>query len=406
MSTATPKKHGKLVLLCVAIYFVSYLTRINYAAIIVEFAQSTGLGEEQASFALTGLAIFYGLGQLLSGYLGDRIKPRILISTGLATTAVMNFCLPLCTGSVPLLTTVWCINGLAQAMMWPPIVRTLTFFLSTDEYKKASIKVSYGSQAATISVYLLAPVCIKFSGWQTLFYIASVCAVIMSVVVALKMPDVGEPVRKSVQAHQTDTAKQRIPLILFGTVMFVTMLQGIMRDGTTNWLPSYIKSSFGVSSEIAILIGVAPPLFTLVCYEITSFLTRKVFRNEMICALSIFGVGFAASAVLSVFHNSNIVLSVVLGTLVIGCMHGVNVIMTCLLPRYFAGTGKVAFISGLLNSCTYVGSAISGYGFAAVSAGHGWGGTIVLWAVICFIAAIICLSVAGKWEKFSKKSAE
>ena len=405
MSTATPKKYGKLVLLCVAIYFVSYLTRINYAAIIVEFAQSTGLGEENASLALTGLAIFYGTGQVLSGYLGDRIKPKILISTGLATSAVMNFCLPLCTASVPLLTTVWCINGLAQAMMWPPIVKTLTFFLSAEEYKKASIKVSYGAQAASISVYLLAPVCIKFSGWQIVFYIASACAVLMSVLVAIKMPEV-DIVKSSATASASPAAKMRIPVILFGIAMFVTMLQGIMRDGTTNWLPSYIKSSFGVSSEIAILIGVAPPLFTLVCYEITSFLNRKVFRNEMTCAFVIFAVGFAASAVLSAFHSSNIVLSVVLGTLVIGCMHGVNVILTCLLPRYFAKTGKVAFVSGLLNSCTYVGSAVSGYGFAAVSAGYGWGGTIVLWAAICFAAAGICIAVSGKWNAVSQESAD
>ncbi|MBR5528695.1 MAG: MFS transporter [Clostridia bacterium] len=395
-----------LVFLCSAIYFVSYITRINYAAIIVEFAASTGLGEEQASFALTGLAIFYGAGQLLSGYLGDKIKPKVLISAGLATSAAMNFILPFSIFSVPLLTALWCVNGLAQAMMWPPIVRILTASLSNEKYKRSAVKVSVASQLATIIIYLGAPLCIRFAGWQPIFFAASACAALMSVVVAIKLPDISTAKAPLPSSEKTAPSSGfRIPVILFGSIMLAIVLQGIMRDGVTNWLPSYIKSEYGVSSEIAIMLGVVPPVFAMLCYEFTSFLSRKVFKNEMICSMVLFGAAFSAAFVLSFFHNSSIALSVALGTLITGCMHGVNIVLITIIPQYFSKTGRVAFISGLLNSCTYIGSALSGYGFAAVSAKFGWNGTISVWAIICFAATALCLACAPVWKKFSRNDA-
>lgn len=404
--TASEKK---LVLMCVAVYFVSYITRINYAAVLVEFVKSTGFSKESASLALTGLAIFYGGGQLVSGWLGDRVKPKLLISCGLFISAAMNFLLPFCT-AVPALTAVWCINGLAQAMMWPPIVKILTCALTADKYKKASVKVSYGAQAATILIYLFAPICIRFSGWQTIFFTASVCAVIMAVVVAVFAPDIknpqvsGMPLPENAadksSCRDAGSGRTAFPYFIFGAAMFVTVLQGIMRDGVANWLPTYIENEFGVSTELAILSGVVPPLFAVVCYEITSLLSRKVLKNEFVCAAVIFGTGFAAAFILSIFSSHSILLSVAMSTVINGCMHGVNVILTCMIPPYFIKNGKVSFIAGLINSCTYAGSALSGYGFAVITEMFGWKGTIAGWTVICALAAIICVVFSRKWGNF------
>jgi len=81
-------------------------------------------------------------------------------------------------------------------------------------------------------------------------------------------------------------------------------------------------------------------------------------------------------------------------------MHGVNLILICLIPPYFKKTGRVSLISGILNSCTYIGSALSGYGFAVLAKLFGWRGTIIGWAIICGIATIICLALVKKWQSF------
>ena len=65
------KSQKSIVLMCCIVYYISYRTRKNYAAIMVEFVNDTGIAIDSASLALTGHAIFYGAGQLVSGYLGD-----------------------------------------------------------------------------------------------------------------------------------------------------------------------------------------------------------------------------------------------------------------------------------------------------------------------------------------------
>ena len=62
----------RLMLLFMATYLVSYLTRVNYAAVVTEIADAEGMLRSVASLALTGSAVTYGVGQLLSGWLGDR----------------------------------------------------------------------------------------------------------------------------------------------------------------------------------------------------------------------------------------------------------------------------------------------------------------------------------------------
>lgn len=170
-----------LILLSAAVYFSSYLTRLNYSAVLVEMIASERYTRSAASAALTGLFITYGAGQLLSGYLGDRTKPQLLIFAGLLVSAAMNLLIPLCPGT-GLMTAVWCVNGLAQAMMWPPLVRILSELLSEADYKTATVRVSWGSSLATILIYLAAPLLIQWGGWRLIFFVCAVFALVMAFV--------------------------------------------------------------------------------------------------------------------------------------------------------------------------------------------------------------------------------
>ncbi len=390
-----------IVILCSLVYFISYLTRKNYAAIIVEFVDKTGISLPQASLALTGLAIFYGAGQLVSGYLGDRINPKYIIACGLFTTAAMNIALPFCK-YVPLLVAVWCINGLAQAMMWPPIVKLLSSSLSDDEYKKSTVTVSNASQIGVILLYLLAPVCITYSSWKTVFYVSGSLAAVAAFGVIFLMPCIDmKPARaKNQNAKNKDTKKATaFPYLLFILIMLAIVLQGLMRDGVADWLPTYLESEFEISSEVAILLGVAPPVFAMACFTLVSWLSRKVFKNELFFAGLIFFTAFVASFLLAIFSSSSVVLSTVLSTLINGCMHGANLILVCLVPPFFKRNGNISLVSGLLNSCTYAGSALSGFGFALMATLFGWRGTIIGWAIICAVAAGICFAVVKSWQR-------
>ena len=378
---------------------------------LVEIIASGYAPKTVAALALTACSITYGAGQLVSGYLGDKFKPQNIILIGFIITALMNLCVGT-VGDGSILVFLWAINGFAQAFMWPPLVKILSNLLNDDDYKKACVRVSWGSSLGTVSMYLLAPVIIKFFDVRIVFVISGALAAVMAIIwksvyekyKPFKVCGNSEekPSRKA-EANSTSAVKfNKSSIVLLALIMLAIMLQGALRDGVTNWTPTYISEIFKLNSSISILTGVILPVFSLLSFTFVSFVNRKFIKNELVCAGVTFGVGAASAVLLLAFGSSNVALSLVLLALLVGSMHGVNLILVCMIPAYFARFGKVSFISGLINSCTYLGAAISTYGIAVFTDVFGWNKTIVLWSVVAFLGALICIAISKKWISFKK----
>ena len=69
-------------------------------------------------------------------------------------------------------------------------------------------------------------------------------------------------------------------------------------------------------------------------------------------------------------------------------------------PKRFRKYGNISTISGAINSCTYVGSAIATYGIAKISELHGWQFTAAIWCAISLIGMLCCAAAMIKWKKF------
>ena len=220
------KKQARLIIfLCAAVYMISYITRNSYNAIISEMVTSTGLAKSALSVALTGAFITYGAGQLVSGYLGDKVQPRTLIAIGLVTTSCMNLLIPLCRNPAQM-TVVWCLNGFSQAFMWPPIVKILYCALSQQDYCIGCVRVSWGSSIGNLLVYLTAPLLILAIGWKSVFVSAAAMG-ILGLIFWLKLcPKIDlTPFQKTaLKSQHSGNATFLITLVL---VMVGIILQGI-----------------------------------------------------------------------------------------------------------------------------------------------------------------------------------
>ena len=410
----TDRKYASLlVLMCAIVYFTSYLTRVNYKAVISEVVKSEGITNSMASVALTGLFITYGLGQLISGWLGDRIKPRYIMTVGMIIASSMNILLPLKTDPV-YMTAVWCVNGLGQAMMWPPIVKILTNHLTNEQYLDATVRVSSGSAVGSIAVYLLAPPLISLSGWRSVFYVCAALGLCGTVLIFFGLRFIeryaekyGEtPKEESIPTHEKGAADHlslpRYFPILFGMILLVIVLQGMLRDGIDTWMPTFMADHFDMSEAKSILTAVVLPIFALVSYQAAKVVHNRLFKNELICSAAIFGFGAVSLLVLAFAANVSPVLSVVCFMLITGAMHGVNLVLTAFVPRRFKKYGNISTVSGTLNFATYVGSAVSTYGFARLIDGFGWTQTIAAWIIICSLGVLCCVSIAGLWKKFTE----
>lgn len=391
------KEINALIILFVFTYMISYITRINYGAIISEMEKETHLARNLLSMALTGSFITYGVGQVISGICGDRFSPKKLVSYGLTLTVIMNLLIPLCNNPY-LMTAVWCVNGFAQSFMWPPLVRIMTTLLSEEDYKNASSKVSWGGSLGTIAVYTLSPLLISVLGWKSVFVFSSLCGALMIFIWNKYSYEIeNDPVR--INTPKKDIKASSIFNVLMISIMIAIILQGMLRDGVTTWMPSYISETYNISNRISILTGVVLPIFGIICIWFATKLYIKKFTNPMMCAGVFFGAGAICALALLFVTGKNAAFSVLFSALLTGCMHGVNLIIICMIPPFFKKYGIVSTVSGILNSCTYIGSAISTYGIAVLSENVGWTYTLLLWLIIAALGTLVCMLCVKPWEK-------
>jgi OPA family glycerol-3-phosphate transporter-like MFS transporter len=387
-------------------YMTSYLTRINFGGIVAEMEAATGFAREQLSMAPTGLFITYGVGQIISGVIGDKFSPKKLISLGLSVSVLMNFIIPFCKTPYGML-AVWCINGFAQAFMWPPLVKLMATLFNSEDYKSATEKTSYGSSIGTIAVYLISPLLITALGWKSVFLAAGGFGILTLIIWNMFCYEIPKDEDRIAQGKDgeaptaADTKGILKPLFsptIIGILICVA-LQGMLRDGIQTWMPTYIDDTYDLGSGVSILTGVVIPIFSVICFRITTYVYKKHIKNALLLATILFSLGAVSAVLLYFFAGSNAVLSIIFTAFLTGAMHGVNLMLVCMLPGVFARFGKVSTLSGVINAFTYIGSASSTWGIAYLSARIGWSNTILMWLGIAVLGAIICLCSSISWKK-------
>ena len=185
--------------------------------------------------------------------------------------------------------------------------------------------------------------------------------------------------------------------------MVTIVFQGALRDGAATWMPSFISECYNLGNAVSILTGAVMPVFSMLCLQFSAWIYRRFIPNPVLCAGGFFAVSTAATFALWLFHGVSPLLSVALFAVLNAATHGVNQMQTVMLPSYFKHTGNVSLVSGVLNSCTYIGSSASIYGIAVISERSGWGATLMLWTIVALAGTVICLAAFRPWDRYAKK---
>lgn len=390
-------------LLCCLVYFSSYMTRINYSASILAVMEDLQFTRADAGLAVTGSFFTYGLGQFFSGLLGDRFPPRYLILIGLCGAAGCNLLLPAFTSHY-LIAAIWCVCGFCHSLLWPPLVRIMADNLDGETYLKTCVEVSAASSVATILTYLTVPLCLRFADWKAAFYLPAMLTFAVAAVWITALPRLG--------LHQSQTDRQKtsprqpaaplFPLLIHSGVWLLLpaiAFHGLLRDGITTWLPACVADLGGLDTSSSILSAVILPVFSICSVWLAARLNR-IIAGETSGAALLFALGAAASFAMLACLNTHPLMLVLLMALITGCMHGVNLMLISRMPACFSRHGCVSGMSGLLNACTYLGSALSTYGVAALSDHFGWEPTILLWGIIAAAGSLLCIAAHRKWMSF------
>ncbi len=370
------------------VYFTSYITRINYGTAVIDIADNLGITNAIAGIPVSLSFISYGVGQLIAGYLGDKFNSVKIISVGIALTATMNLSVAF-TDNIYLIMVLWTVNGFAQSLLWPPLVKIMLFVFGGQQYKESCASVIMSASVATVLLYLLVPLCIDIYNYKAIFIISTILALLVLIIwlismrnITLSKPNINNEKHSEYPMIKLISSLNLTPLLL------VIVFQGMLRDGITTWTPAFISEMFNLSTSASILSSSALPIFSIVAVLITRAISRK-FDNEVLLS-SYYWCIAVFSGITLYFNMDSIIISLLALTLLTSCMHGTNLLLIGNLPAKFVKHGKVSTISGVLNSCTYIGSTISAYGIAKLAEAFGWGGNVIFWTIIATVATLIC----------------
>ena len=132
--------------LCFVAYTCIYIARLNLSMASPAMREAGILTAAQLGLIGSAFSVVYSCGRLVSGIVGDRLAPKLLICTGLFLTALANMLVGILPPYV-LMLILWCFNALGQSMLWSALLKTMT-----DLYGKAQADKKVPILVSSVSV--------------------------------------------------------------------------------------------------------------------------------------------------------------------------------------------------------------------------------------------------------------
>jgi OPA family glycerol-3-phosphate transporter-like MFS transporter len=304
-------------------------------------------------------------------------------------------------------------NGLLQSLIWSPIIKLFSNWIPKSRQKEFCININSSVPIGTFAAYTVTAFIVWKFHWRTVFFFSSLCLAVIAVVWFFGSLKIEKDVENNgvleEDTYVSQKAKQQSysmgKLMLASGMVFLCfglMFQGILKDGVTTWIPTYIREEFNMESVVSIISTTIIPIFNLSGVYLASIVNKKIFKNEITTSASFFAICTVTLFLLRLYSGESVVIVLILFGIATTAMMAVNTMLVSMVPIYFAPYGKSSTASGILNSSAYAGGAISTYGIGVLSEVAGWDTTIIIWSMIAFAGMAVCILGKTYWRKFSQ----
>ncbi len=343
-----------VVLLCSAAVFIAYIDRTNISVASIAMQEQFHWTETTKGYVLSSFFIGYLILQVASGTLANRYGGRIVLGVAVFWWSLFTIVTPpAALLSFSALIAARIALGLGEAAVFPASINMIGRWVPPAKRSRAVAICISGLSLGTVVSLPLTGALVKSQGWPAPFYVFGVVGLVWTVIWFMSV----RSGRASVddEADEAPVARGGIP---YARIVRTPAVWAIIACHFANnwilylllaWLPSYFKSTFGVSLTNAGLLSAAPWLCTFVTANISG-----VAADRMIAA------GRSAGFTRKLLQT--------LGT-------GGSACVLLLLPHVTtagAGVAVMCCASGLLGLCQ-AGFAANGFDIAPRYADVIWG---------------------------------
>lgn len=377
------RKQQILIVIACLVYSFAYTGRYSYNANIAPIMAFYNVTRAEAGLTGTFFFFAYGAGQLIHAIF-CRFYPRKYIIPGvLGVSAILNIAV-FCGVPFGAIKYLWLLNGICQSVLWPTLVLVLSDTMDSVMMKRAVFAMSLTVVIGTVISYGGSAIFNLFDLFRGAFLLGAVLMVAIGFawligydVLTLENAGLAEAQAASSEATTAGGGSRKRAangalIGLFAVCGLFMAVDNFVKDGLNTWTPVILKERFGVGDSLSIVLTVALPFCGVFGAMLALRMNRKIkdFRalsGSLLLLLSVCICGI----LLSMKLESMALTVAFLG--VVSCFaHGINSIMTSIMP--FAMRDKVnpGFLAGLMNSAGYVGSTASAYGLGVIADRTDW----------------------------------
>lgn len=378
-----------IAVLCSVSYLAVYFAR-NILGVVTPNMIEEGYAESYIGLVSSVYFVCYGVGQLINGAVGDKIKAKYMISIGLFMAGVTNLIFPYLAEALPDMAMVaYGFTGFFLSMIYGPMTKIISENTDPLYTTRCCLGYTFASFVATPLAGVAAAILI----WQSVFISSTVFLIVMAIIffvvcVFFEKKGIITYGKYKKEKESGGSVKMLIKhrIIRF---TFISIITGVVRTTVVFWMPTYIVQYLGYTEEKAVAIfSVATFVISFTAF-IAVFIYEKLKSNMDLTIRLMFSVSAVLFALL--YFMQHPVLNVVFMVLAIMASNGAACMLYSRYCPSFRDTGMVSTATGFLDFVSYIAAAVSSTVFANAVSSIGWGKLILVWFGLMVFGVIVSL---------------
>lgn len=387
---------------CCLAYAGCYTGRNILSAAMPQLTELGIFSESALGMMGSALLLCYGIGQLINGFIGNKISAKYMVPMGLAIPGFMIIFFPFCRSDIAGM-LIWGACGFFCSMLWGPMSKIIGENTERAVGRILITLMTAASVIGTLVTYILAFAGSPGGSYSAPFIFSG--ALLITIGAAYYLLSSYMEKHGIIRRHfEKDAEKARVDFkklflnIGFFSMIAVTLLYGIIRNAVSFWIPTFIAQNFSVSSKTAAAISTILPLTNILGTFITMYLAKLLkYREKLMCAILF---AFSVIMFLTVFFcKTNLaVLSISALFLASAAMTGACNMIFSIYVLHFTSTGLISGITGFFDFTSYISASAASLTFPHILKLGGWSAVVAVWTGVTVLGTGFSL-LAMKTDK-------
>lgn len=383
------KKAIQIGTVCIFSYVASYYMR-NLLSVSTPAMLETGKFTKEFVGTLSSVYfLIYAVGQLINGIIGDIVKPKTMVLTGLFSSGIVSVIFAFTHNSVVQI-LLFAVMGFALSMLRGPLVKTISENTLPKYARICCVFFSFASFAGPLIASFFS---ILFD-WQMTFVAAGICSILIgpaayiTLTILERKNLISYTVTEKTKSNKNVFSIFKLDKFIF--YMFVGALVEISTSSINFWIPTYFTERLSLNADLSkiifsimLLIKASTPFIALFVFKLFKERDLKMIKYVFF---------FAGILFVCMLTATNKYINIILFLLALMSAGSASTLLWSIYIPAQSQSGMVSTINGVLDFSGYVAASAANMVFAFTMDQIGWNGIIIMWAVLMFsgsLAAVI-----------------